>query len=1152
MSFFKGKFKRQSAGRDGNAGSGGGFGGGEGPNSPPPPQQAFQGASPRSQGGSGRGFQSPRSPPPQQLPPKFASAGNSNTNANRRSAGDPRAFASARPANGSPRAAQAGNAFNGANNHHNSGGLYLDESALRRAASPGGGSFGNRPASVRGVSGRPGSRRGPGRGKANGAEEEEEEDPIPVEWKKASSRQRRFTASARPDLYQDGVDPTEDLGYDDFEFNQDFDELRMQLEEMDMEVNQTVELQRAREEGEGEEEQKARRPKKLGRKGRPKFKIPEECLIDGELWKRGEFRKNWNRRYFRMDRRTVKLFYYKPNDRRAFKGEINLRYTTVEYPVPQRKHKNSAIRWENEFHLIERDPRDHMRQMRRYEFAASSPEEASEWVMKLALLEQAREDHFMSNPSVRDPSVAGDIDPEEATRRWDEAQNWSAFGRGLHEGRIAVPSHFTIQARDELGDPIEFVNKMPTVVLESEDLHYDLHVTDNQDGTFSCEYVPARLGEYELTIMLDGYDIYGSPFHPRILPAPVATSHCTADGLGLLCAVIDQTNEFTIVPRNEFDESVALDEDQEFYIELEAPLQLKEVKKNDDGTVRIIYTVEMTRDALLQKQVNGEEVSAEIRVRLNDGRSQIDPWRNIQGSPFRPGLAASLSAEDIAAAYTASEFNKLLRERGDSGSAMQNGVNPFITFSKMLKESGLLRLPGAPEDNSQRTLALGNGTETERSIVPAMADDDEKNDETKDPSGTPSSHVQTGANSGTIEMSSGAKKMQQPNITPVDQAFSGSSFGNSIDNLQPQFQQHPQQQHYQQQQYQQPQYQSSVSSASGSYVPSSSYFPMFASADQQTMTPMSNSAGDDGNGAFHPFAPPPPSSQNYTGSAPASKYYMDGPWSPHEDEAPLVKESLEERVREIEQEKADLLKARREIDESRQLLDEKVRQMASLRKSVQADSEHLVEQARQTSRPHGGGYDDASSAAGGTSHLRPQRRRPSSMAPGRENDPQRAIPSGRTNIKLDNSFESKKQQQQQQQQRDMPLLNKQMIDLFDKHAVVLSRVYEFYKQLGGTNAMQLSDIIQLAQDYDVTPTFISRKEIRDLYTSVNRKSNIGALSYGSFVEILAQIAVHSLSKPMFAHLYSTDLSKVNVLLTMWGLADPVKLSEIQEDKAQVM
>mmetsp|Transcript_21361 Transcript_21361/g.38383 ORF Transcript_21361/g.38383 Transcript_21361/m.38383 type:complete len:135 (+) Transcript_21361:1927-2331(+) len=134
----------------------------------------------------------------------------------------------------------------------------------------------------------------------------------------------------------------------------------------------------------------------------------------------------------------------------------------------------------------------------------------------------------------------------------------------------------------------------------------------------------------------------------------------------------------------------------------------------------------------------------------------------------------------------------------------------------------------------------------------------------------------------------------------------------------------------------------------------------------------------------------------------------------------------------------------------------------------------------------------------------------------------------------------------------MPLLNKQMIDLFDKHAVVLSRVYEFYKQLGGTNAMQLSDIIQLAQDYDVTPTFISRKEIRDLYTSVNRKSNIGALSYGSFVEILAQIAVHSLSKPMFAHLYSTDLSKVNVLLTMWGLADPVKLSEIQEDKAQVM
>jgi len=49
------------------------------------------------------------------------------------------------------------------------------------------------------------------------------------------------------------------------------------------------------------------------------------------------------------------------------------------------------------------------------------------------------------------------------------------------------------------------------------------------------------------------------------------------------------------------------------------------------------------------------------------------------------------------------------------------------------------------------------------------------------------------------------------------------------------------------------------------------------------------------------------------------------------------------------------------------------------------------------------------------------------------------------------------------------------------------------------------------------------------------------------VETLANIAVQSLSKPMFAHLYSTNLKKVDVMLSMWGLGDPVKLSEIQEE-----
>ena len=46
------------------------------------------------------------------------------------------------------------------------------------------------------------------------------------------------------------------------------------------------------------------------------------------------------------------------------------------------------------------------------------------------------------------------------------------------------------------------------------------------------------------------------------------------------------------------------------------------------------------------------------------------------------------------------------------------------------------------------------------------------------------------------------------------------------------------------------------------------------------------------------------------------------------------------------------------------------------------------------------------------------------------------------------------------------------------------------------------------------------------------------------MEALGHVAVNSLSKPMFAHLYTSNSAKVNVLLTMWGVADPLKLAEI--------
>merc|ERR1712232_748365 len=95
--------------------------------------------------------------------------------------------------------------------------------------------------------------------------------------------------------------------------------------------------------------------------------------------------------------------------------------------------------------------------------------------------------------------------------------------------------------------------------------------------------------------------------------------------------------------------------------------------------------------------------------------------------------------------------------------------------------------------------------------------------------------------------------------------------------------------------------------------------------------------------------------------------------------------------------------------------------------------------------------------------------------------------------------------------------------------------------------VELAEFVRLAQDYDITPTFLSRKELRQIFG--NHTSQDG-LDFDGFTGALAEIAVYSLSKPMFAHLYATKLDKVNVLLTMWGVADPSKLTEIQTRQAQ--
>jgi len=130
-------------------------------------------------------------------------------------------------------------------------------------------------------------------------------------------------------------------------------------------------------------------------------------------------------------------------------------------------------------------------------------------------------------------------------------------GRGLFEAVAGQPVEFVIQAVDaDSGAPAYRGGQRFCAVLESRELHYDLDIIDNDDGTYTAKYIPTRVGTYELSVMLEDYDIQGSPFNPTVKPAPVSAPHCVADGAGLFCAIVGVVNQFTVHPRNSFNQVV--------------------------------------------------------------------------------------------------------------------------------------------------------------------------------------------------------------------------------------------------------------------------------------------------------------------------------------------------------------------------------------------------------------------------------------------------------------------------------------------------------------------------------------------------------------------------------------------------------------------
>jgi len=156
------------------------------------------------------------------------------------------------------------------------------------------------------------------------------------------------------------------------------------------------------------------------------------------------------------------------------------------------------------------------------------------------------------------------------------------------------------------------------------------------------------------------------------------------------------------------------------------------------------------------------------------------------------------------------------------------------------------------------------------------------------------------------------------------------------------------------------------------------------------------------------------------------------------------------------------------------------------------------------------------------------------------------------------------------------LFQPEVIALADKHKRSLVALWAHYsgasRALAGDSGaggpygckegLDIKRFVTLFADFDIAPTFLSKKELKGIFSAaalcsgaapVASSSGSGGeseagpearLSYAAFIESLGRAALTALSKPAFQHLYPSARDKLACLLEMWGLADARQLAEV--------
>eukprot|EP00933_Yihiella_yeosuensis_P026555 TRINITY_DN20616_c3_g1_i1.p1 TRINITY_DN20616_c3_g1~~TRINITY_DN20616_c3_g1_i1.p1 ORF type:complete len:804 (+),score=170.17 TRINITY_DN20616_c3_g1_i1:62-2473(+) len=186
--------------------------------------------------------------------------------------------------------------------------------------------------------------------------------------------------------------------------------------------------------------------------------------------------------------------------------------------------------------------------------------------------------------------------PPSSGPRQAKALNSLAHGPALGGGRCGERMQFVVTTVAEDGEVLKEGGARITTTVTGLDLLSKTHpeprpwVEDQQDGTYTVQFVCATPGLYEIMACVDGVPLPMCPMKIDVRPGLPCATRTEVAGKGALQCELGGMAEFTIQAKDEFS-NLCGEGGARFGVRACAHARLHEVADNEDGTYTVCYSI---------------------------------------------------------------------------------------------------------------------------------------------------------------------------------------------------------------------------------------------------------------------------------------------------------------------------------------------------------------------------------------------------------------------------------------------------------------------------------------------------------------------------------------------------------------------------------